>query len=290
MEQFKSVEKKDNITYDEFVEEHVKKCIPVVFKNASSAWKTNKIFTPDFFRERFGKYETWSGGIKYTMEDILDITAKSTPENPSPYPLSFEIPEQLPELMEMLDPIHMNYAQPNWFRSKIIPYGKFGNNIHLSIGGNGSQYSLHNDMYHTNAWITQLYGTKKFVVFPPGQDEYLYPGENVIHKFISPINILSPDYEKYPLYKNATPIEVVLQPRETIYIPNGVWHTTAASEQNISLIFDQLNGLNYPAWKKDIFEFKVTASKFKAVLHYSFALGTGFACQLLELFGNEFNT
>lgn len=288
MEHAKTIEKRDNITYDEFVEQYVKKRIPLVFKNASAAWKSNKMFTPDFFREKFGQYETWSDGVKYTMEEILDITAKSTPENPAPYPILFEIPEQLPELMDMFQPIHMNYAQPNWFRSKVIPYGKFGNNIHLFIGGNGSQYSLHKDMYHTNAWITQLYGRKRFVVFPGDQDENLYAGKTGLENFFSPINILAPDYDKYPKYKNATPQEVILEPGETIYIPNGVWHTTAATEQNISLIFDQLNGLNYPDWKKDIFEYKKAESKLKAVIQYGFAVTAGLACKLSAIGGNKF--
>ena len=288
MEHFKTIEKKDSISYEEFVEEHVKKHIPVVFKNASAAWKSNKIFTPDFFREKFGKYETWADGVKYNIDKILEITAKSTPENPAPYPILFEIPKQLPELMDMLQPIHMNYAQPNWFTSNIFPYGKFGNNIHLFFGGNGSQYSLHKDIYHTNAWITQLFGTKKFVVFPGDQEEYLYAGKSGIQSFLSPINILSPDYEKYPMYKNAKPQEVILQPGETIFVPNGVWHTTVATEQNISFIFDQLNELNFSDWKKDIFELKKTESKFKAAVQYSFAASAGIACKLSALGGNKF--
>jgi histone arginine demethylase JMJD6 len=289
MEQFGSIQKKDSISYEEFVEEHVKKRIPVVFTNATSAWKSNTIFTPDFFREKFGDYETWADGKKYTMAEILDITAKSTPENPAPYPLLFEIPEQLPELLEMLQPIHMNYAYPNWFRSNLIPYGRFGNNIHLFIGGVGNQYSLHKDTYHTNAWITQLYGEKRFVVFPGDyQDEFLYPGEEGVQKFFSPINILTPDLEKYPKYKDAKPLDVVLKPGETIYIPNGVWHTTVAVSHNISLIFDQLNSLNYSSWKKDMFDLKKSESKLKAAAQYTFATSVGTACKIAELTGTKF--
>lgn len=45
----------------------------------------------------------------------------------------------------------MGYAFPNWFRGKLLPYNKVGSSIHLFIGGAGNQYSLHTDMYHTNA-------------------------------------------------------------------------------------------------------------------------------------------
>jgi len=289
MELYTSIEKKDSLTQEEFVEQYAKPRIPVVLKNASMAWESNKIFTPEFFNERFGNYETSLGDRKYTLSQILELTAKSTAENPAPYPILYEIPEQIPELMKLLDPIHMNYSQPNWFRSKLLPYGKLGNSIHLFIGGKGNQYSLHKDFHHTNAWITQLYGEKKFIVFPGDhQDEYLYAGSDGYSKFLSPVNIVTPDYEKYPKFKHAKSIEVVLKPGETIYIPNGLWHTTVAYAQNISLIYDQLNSLNFGAWRKDAYELKKEESKLKALVQYGFAVATGTVCSLAELGGKKF--
>ena len=272
----KKIEKLDSISYDQFINNYVKPGIPVVLKNASSAWQSNLQFNPDFFRTHFGQHTTTYKNNTYTMSDILDITEKSTAESPAPYPILFEIPTQLPELLPMLNPMHMNYAFPNWFRSKLMPYGRLGNNIHLFIGGVGNQYGLHKDMYHTNAWITQLYGEKEFVTFPREQEELLYPGPLGL---ISPINILNPDYKKYPNYKKATPISVVLKPGETIFMPNGIWHTTVASSHNISFIFDQLNQYNFNAWKKDIYDYSKNKSKLKAIAQYSLAQLVGITCK-----------
>lgn len=271
MSTFLKVEKKDSLSYEDFIEGYLKTRTPVVLKNASSVWKSNKMFTPDFFSEHFGNYKTNSDGKEYTINEILELTKNSSPENPSPYPILFEIPEQIPELLNYLAPTHLKYSRPNWFSSKFFPYDKFGKNMQLFFGGRGNQYSLHKDFFHTNAWITQLYGAKKFVVFPPGQDDYLYPGKNGFDNFISPINILKPDYEKYPDYKKATPIEVILEPGETIFVPNGVWHTTVGMGHNISLIFDQLNAQNCAAWAKDMYAIKKDQSAFKALLAYGFA-------------------
>jgi histone arginine demethylase JMJD6 len=284
MSAFTSVEKKDTISYEEFVENHLKPKIPVVFKNASSAWKNNKIFSPAFFRENFGDYKTFSEGKEYCISEILDITAKSTAENPAPYPIIFEIPEQIPELLPYIDPIHMNFAKPNWFRSGILPYGKFGNHFQLFIGGKGNQYTLHKDFYHTNAWITQLYGQKKFVMFPSNQDEFLYNGPKPYADFLSPINIVNPDHEKYPKYKQATPIEVLLEPGETIFVPNGVWHTTVAPGQNISLIYDQLNEHNVKNWLNDIYEYKKDEGIVKASAHYALAATLVTAARAVNFF------
>lgn len=288
MQSFTKVEKKDSISYEEFTEEYLKKRIPVVFKNATSAWKSNKIFTPDFFSENFGNYKTTSEGIEYTMNEILEITKNSSLENPAPYPILFEIPEQMPKLLKSFDPIHLNYSRPNWFSSKLFPYGKFGKSVHLFIGGKGNQYTLHKDFFHTNAWITQLYGQKKFIVFPDGHDEYLYAGKTGYSNFLSPINILNPDLQKYPEYSKATPIEVVLEPGETIFIPNAIWHTTVGLGHNISLIFDQLNSENFKGWTNDIYTVKKDNGAIKASIHYALAKGMGSLCKIREMLGNRF--
>lgn len=271
------LEKLDSISYADFVERYLKPGVPVVLTNASASWFTQEGFTPDFFREKFGSYTTQHDGKEYSMAEILDLTARATPDHPAPYPMLFEIPTQLPELLPLLSPLHMNYVLPNWFTKKVMPYNKLGNNVHLFIGGLGNQYVLHQDLFHTNAWITQLYGEKEFVVFPRGQDELLYP---LGIGFISPINVLKPDYEQYPRYREATPISVVLRPGETIFIPNGVWHTTVARSHNISLIMDQLNAYNYPQWRKDVYAASAPKSKVKAMVGYCAATMLGTLCQL----------
>jgi histone arginine demethylase JMJD6 len=288
VEPYTSIEKIDSISYQDFLERYAKPKIPVVLKNASAAWESNQIFTPEFFEKNFGQYETSAGEKRYTLSQILDLTAKSTPENPAPYPLQYEIPEQMPELMKLLQPIDMGFSHPNWFRSKMLPYGKLGNSIHLFVGGKGNQYGLHKDFHHTNAWITQLYGEKKFIVFPGNQDEYLYAGKSGYSKFLSPVNFVTPDYDKYPKFKQAKSVEVILQPGETIFIPNDLWHTTVAYGQNISLIYDQLNSRNYRAWTRDVYELKKDESKLKAAIQYSFAVATGAVCTLAEWGGKKF--
>jgi len=277
-----TVNKVDHISYTEFIAEHVNKKNPVVFKNASKVWGQHT-FGPDFFSAHFGNYKKEFEGKMYTINEILELTLKSTPKNPAPYPITFELPYDIPGFMEHINPIHMNYATPNWFDSKIFPYGRFGKNINLFFGGQGNQYSLHKDFYHTNAWITQLYGEKKFILFPGEQDELLYAGKKGYSNFLSPVNILDPDLQKYPLYKNARSVEVTLQPGETIFVPNGVWHTTVAPGQNISLIFDQMNATNYSAWRTDMYNIKKQKSQTGAIVNYGFALAAGMICKLKGL-------
>ena len=248
---FMEIRKVGDISHEEFMNEFYKPGIPVVFKNASKVWKANGLFTPTYFRDNFGDRTTTVKEKEYTMAQLLDLVENSSAENPAPYPCIFDIPKQLPELMSLISPLGMNYAVPNWFESKVFPLKLIGSGTELFLGGPGGKFkSLHIDFYHTNAWITQLYGDKNFIVFPRGQDKYLYP--NPDYKWISDVNWYEPDYEKHPEFKHATPIVVTVKAGETIFIPEGLWHTAEALSTSISVIFDQINAKNFDNWRSDV--------------------------------------
>ena len=107
------VKKKSNITYEEFIEEHYKKGVPVVFSNASKVWRANGLFTPEWFRNNYPERTTTLKGTTYTMREVIDMIEASTEANPAQYPCTFNIPQELPELMPLLQPLHLNYAYPN---------------------------------------------------------------------------------------------------------------------------------------------------------------------------------
>lgn len=262
--------RRDNITYEEFIEEHYKPGIPVVFTKAAKVWKANGLFTPDWFRENYPDRKTDVRGTTYTMKQVMDMVEASTEDKPAPYPMIFDIPSTIPELMPLLDPLDLNYASPNWLRNKMFNIGKWGGAIEMFVGGPGGRFPyMHIDYYHLNAWITQLYGEKRFTVFPRGQEDLLYPRPD--DPWRSELNIFEPDYEKYPKYKDATPIHFVVGPGETLFIPFGTWHSAYSLTPTISVAFDTLNNKNHKEFMKDVWTFKSRDSKAKAVAMYSYA-------------------
>ena len=276
--------RKDNISYEEFIEEHYKPGIPLVFKSASKVWKANGLFSPDWFRENYPDRVTDCRGKNYTMKEIMDLAETSTEENPAPYPFIFNIHEQLPELMPLIDPLDLNYASPNWLKNKMFQLGKWGGATELFIGGPGGKFPyMHIDYYHLNAWITQLYGEKRFTVFPRGQDEMLYPRPD--DPWRSELNVFEPDYEKFPKFKDATPIHFVVGPGETLFIPFGTWHTAYSLTPTISVAFDTLNSKNHKEFMKDVWTFKSRQSKAKAVAMYSYAWLATQSSKISESFG-----
>ncbi len=275
------IQKKGAISYEEFMEEHYLPGIPLVFKKASSIWKANGLFSPDWFRKNYGDRKTEVKGKEYTMQEVMDLVENSTAENPAPYPCKYDIVEQLPEILPLISPIGMNYAKPNWFDHKLFNIGHWGNAIELFIGGPGGKFPyLHLDFYHLNAWITQLYGDKQFTVFPRGQDELLYPDPK--NQWRSELNIFEPDYQKYPKFAEATPITFTVSAGETLFIPFGLWHTAHSLTPTISVAFDQLNSKNYPEFLKDVWTFKKQDSTLKAVAMYSYAVVAGLGCKVSD--------
>lgn len=190
-------------------------------------------------------------------------------------------------MLDLMEPLHFNMVKPNWLKNKLLK-DKMGNAMDLHIGGAGNSYEMHKDAYDVHAWLIQLYGEKEVIVFPREQESLLYPKGEGILESRSPINILNPDYEKYPKFKEATPIRATLKAGEVMYIPNGVWHTTISHGQNISTIIDQVNNSNYKAWRRDVYVYKAPHSKFRAVLDYMAATVIGNACRIGQLFAKKY--
>ncbi|MBB6500810.1 cupin-like domain-containing protein [Pedobacter cryoconitis] len=281
------IQRKSDISYKEFMEEHHNPGIPVILTGATKAWKANGLFTPDWFRKNYPDKESdvinKETGKAYKMAEVMDLVEQSSVENPAPYPLTFNISKEIPEMLDMMLPLNLGYAKPNWLDDKAFQRGNWGGIVELFVGGPGGKFPyVHKDYYHLSAWINQLYGEKRFTVFPRGQEKYLYvTGKN---QWRSEVNVFEPDFEKHPEFKNATPISFTVGPGETLYIPFGIWHTAYSLSPTISVAFDQLNAKNFPLFMNDVWNFKKEYSKPKAVAAYLYALAAGAGCRIKENF------
>jgi ribosomal protein L16 Arg81 hydroxylase len=91
---------------------------------------------------------------------------------------------------------------------------------------------LHCD-YDDNIFA-QIWGTKRIFLSPPHHDEFLYPREANAILFGSPFDPEAPDYEKFPLARQATMIEVIVNPGDMLYVPAGWYHQVRALTFSLS--------------------------------------------------------
>ncbi|VDI57843.1 hypoxia-inducible factor 1-alpha inhibitor (HIF hydroxylase), partial [Mytilus galloprovincialis] len=74
-------------------------------------------------------------------------------------------------------------------------------------------------------FFAQVYGYKRFILFPPEEFPNLYP-----HPTYHPcdrqsqVDFDNPDFEKFPKFRNATGFETIVGPGDVLYIPIYWWH------------------------------------------------------------------
>ncbi|MFA9215504.1 MAG: cupin-like domain-containing protein [Sphingomonadaceae bacterium] len=89
------------------------------------------------------------------------------------------------------------------------------------VGPVGTRTPLHCD-YDDNIFA-QIWGRKRIYLAPPHHDEFLYTRQANAILFGSPFDPSAPDFEAYPLARQANMIEFVVEPGDMLYVPAG-WY------------------------------------------------------------------
>ena len=100
------------------------------------------------------------------------------------------------------------------------------------LGPAGTVTPLHCD-YDDNIFA-QIWGSKRIFLSPPHHDQFLYPREANAILFGSPFDPEAPDYEKFPLARQATLIECIVNPGDMLYVPAGWYHQVRALTFSLS--------------------------------------------------------
>jgi len=124
----------------------------------------------------------------------------------------------LPELTAMC-------LWPNYFQKWDKP--------RVWLGPEGTVTPLHCD-YDDNLFA-QVWGQKRFLLYPPHHAEFLYVHEANPALYGSPFDPQAPDYAAFPLAMQAWPLECVLQAGEMLFLPAGWFHHVRAMSFSLSV-------------------------------------------------------
>ncbi|MES2902200.1 MAG: cupin-like domain-containing protein [Pseudomonadota bacterium] len=100
------------------------------------------------------------------------------------------------------------------------------------VGPAGTVTPLHCD-YDDNIFA-QVWGSKRIFLAPPHHDAFLYPREANAILFGSPFDPEAPDYEQFPLARQAAMVEVIVHPGDMLYVPAGWYHQVRALTFSLS--------------------------------------------------------
>jgi len=251
-----SIDKRSNLSHRELLAEYIEPGLPVVLTDATRHWGAMGKFTPAFFKQHYGHLSKEINGRTYTMAEAADLILTSSAENPAPYPFNLNIEHFLPELLADMKP-EVVFGKSDRVNHPLLPGLMLRGTqaYELFLGGKGACFPyLHVDALFLHTQITQLYGSKEFILYSPEQTPYMYPkAEN---PKVSQVDIFNPDYEKFPLFRQAEAVRVTVEEGETILFPTKWWHTTRIHEPCISVGRVHLNEWNWADFNRDNFELR----------------------------------
>jgi len=263
-----AIERKASLSPDTFVRDHLHGIgKPVIVTDAMERWPAVSKWSFEYLKSSYGAdFGTASTGFYSEASrltrvdayfDYLDNPTRELPGfwirnqdckpmrgAPAPADTPFYLVgwyafQKHPELYEDITPAP--YFVADWLLAfnptmrEIFEYAAGREYWSLYVGPAGSLSKLHTDFWRTHAYLAQIRGRKKCLLFSPTDSPYLYNGE------VDPEN---PDLERFALFDRATAYECVLEPGEMLFMPADWWHQVRALEKSITISHNFFNDSN----------------------------------------------
>ena len=237
------VERRENLTEDEFKKYYVKNGIPVVLKGEANNWDCVRKWSPQYFKKVHGTDQVpvidstdLDKEIDYiSLADLIDAIDQG---NNKAYFRFYNLLVQHPEHLEDFD--------INWLRS-FRHKRQYFESFQVFIGGANSMTDIHNA--HIANLFVQSYGRKEWVLYPNHYIPFIDPPstENGIFRNAparvngKAFNPFQPDYEAYPYFKYLNGYTTVLEPGDILYNPPFMWHAVRNLTDSIGVGFRWVN-------------------------------------------------
>lgn len=129
----------------------------------------------------------------------------------------------------------LDYFQSDWLNETWLARSDVQDDYRfVYMGPKGTWTPFHADVFRSYSWSTNVCGCKEWLLFPPGQEDYLRDRLGNL-----PFDVTGTDLEDKTRYPNASkvcePIRVIQNAGETIFIPSGWYHQVKNLEDTISI-------------------------------------------------------
>lgn len=243
--QLQPIEKRSGLTPEEFRKQYLLPSRPVVFRDLAADWPATDKWTFDYLKKNYGHLKVPLFGNDFHNAG----KGYMAPKIHMPFGEYLDLIQEGPTELRMFLYNIFQHA-PDMVKDIKIPTitdGFVKEYPFMFFGGQDAVVSLHYDIDCSSVFLTQFQTRKRVVLFAPDQSPYLYQHPFTVQ---SHMNVLKPDYEHYPAFKNAQGWDTTLEHGETLFIPSMYWHFIQYVDGGFSIalrsndsIYTRLRGL-----------------------------------------------
>jgi LPS sulfotransferase NodH len=232
-----AVERRDGVSRGEFLERYYAANRPVILQGLMREWPALSRWTPDYLKQALQgvEIEIMAGReadadferncqahrARVPFADYVDMVYNGGVTNDY-YLVANNAFFQQPGVRPLTDDFSPfpDYLQPT-----------VDNRVFLWFGPAGTETRLHHD--NCNILMAQVSGRKHVKLIPADQWPFVYNRVGVF----SDVDCENPDLSRWPEFRNATVIDVVLEPGEVLFMPVGWWHHVRTLDPSIMISF-----------------------------------------------------
>ncbi|ETL99842.1 hypothetical protein L917_03374 [Phytophthora nicotianae] len=223
---------------------------PVIITDAIDNWPAINKWTDEYLDEVCKGKTFYAGGFQFSMDKYFNYCRTLLDDQPL-FVFDKEFAAKVPQLAK-------DYTVPEYFQEDyfaLLGEEKRPDYRWLIIGPKKSGSSFHIDPNATNAWNGVIRGSKKWIMFPPGQvPPGIHPSEDG-SEVSSPVSLMEwfvtfyKDVQKLPAH--LKPLEGICREGETMFVPHGWWHTVLNIDESVAMTQNFVSSSNV----KSVLEF-----------------------------------
>jgi hypothetical protein len=243
----KAVDRRTELSADEFFERYYASNTPVLLTDGLSHWPRLRNWTPSYLKECHGDIE---------VDVSMDRDGDPTPD------ANFKAHARPMRLGELCDRIVSAETTNDFYLvannratlrpafaallEDVLPEHPYlddkrdGDHISMWFGPKGTLTPLHHDT--ANVLFGQLFGKKRILMYPPFELALMHDMHHGVYSSFDPEH---PDYEAFSDLEGIAVKDVVLEAGEVLFIPVGWWHVVRSLDVSINLSFTNFRRPNH---------------------------------------------
>lgn len=238
-----NIDRRSNLTVDEFRRLYEEPNKPVIITDIVTKWKAYDIWSRDVLSQSFLDASVIVGDAPMRFDAYLKYCDEQEDEIPL-YMFDKLFCEKAPNLKD-------DYSVPMYFEEDL--FSLLGESDRpdyrwLIYGPYKSGSTFHKDPNATSAWNAVVFGSKKWIMYPP---HVVPPGVRQSDDgadVASPVSLMEWMLSFYDLRgcEGVAPVEFVLKAGELLFVPRGWWHMAINLEETCAITQNYVSRVNLP--------------------------------------------